>query len=109
MVFLENFRLALAALQANKMRSILTTLGIIIGVAAVITVVSLVQGMQFMITKELQGVGASYVMVLPNFQHGQPESVARQLRLTWDDGKGIRPRVPGLRLVTPAASARPAG
>ena len=43
MVFLENFRLALGALYANKMRSILTTLGIIIGVAAVIAVVSIVQ------------------------------------------------------------------
>ncbi|MEA2691074.1 MAG: putative transport system permease protein, partial [Acidobacteriota bacterium] len=102
MVFLENFRIAFAALRANAMRSMLTALGIIIGVAAVITVVSLVQGMQFMITKELQGVGAAYVMVLPNFQHGQPESVARQIRLTWDDGKAIRQRVPGVRLITPA-------
>ncbi|HEV7515616.1 MAG TPA: ABC transporter permease, partial [Thermoanaerobaculia bacterium] len=102
MVFLENFRIAFAALRANTMRSGLTALGIIIGVAAVITVVSLVQGMQFMITKELQGVGAAYVMVLPNFQHGQPETVARQIRLTWDDGKAIRQRVPGVRLITPA-------
>src|SRR5947199_6799561 len=102
MVFLENFRLALAALQANKMRSILTTLGIIIGVAAVITVVSLVQGLQYLITKELQGVGATYVMVLPNFQHGQPDTVARQIKLTWEDGQAIRQRVPGVKLITPA-------
>ncbi len=102
MDFLENFRIAFAALRANTMRSILTALGIIIGVAAVITVVSLVQGMQFMITKELQGVGASYVMVLPNVQHGQPETVARQIRLTWEDGLAIRQRVPGVRLITPA-------
>ncbi len=45
------------------MRSILTTLGIIIGVAAVIAVVSIVQGLQFMITKELQGVGATFILV----------------------------------------------
>ncbi|MEZ5313051.1 MAG: ABC transporter permease [Thermoanaerobaculia bacterium] len=54
MVISENFRIALRALRANKMRSILTTLGIIIGVAAVIAVVSIVQGLQFMITRELQ-------------------------------------------------------
>jgi putative ABC transport system permease protein len=102
MGFFENFRIAFAALRANAMRSFLTALGIIIGVAAVIAVVSLVQGMQFMITKELQGVGASYVMVLPNLQHGQPETVARQIRLTWDDGLAIRRQVSGVRLITPA-------
>jgi putative ABC transport system permease protein len=101
MIFFENFRVAFAALRSNLLRSILTTLGIIIGVAAVITVVSLVQGMQFMITKELQGVGATFVMVLPNLQHGQPDSVARQIKLTWEDGQEIRRRLPGVRLITP--------
>ncbi|HZF10565.1 MAG TPA: ABC transporter permease [Thermoanaerobaculia bacterium] len=102
MIFFENFRVAWAALRANTLRSILTTLGIIIGVAAVITVVSLVQGMQYMITKELQGVGSAYVMVVPNLQHGQPETVARQIKLTWEDGQAIRQRIPGVRLITPA-------
>ena len=64
MVLVENFRIAFSALRANKMRSILTTLGIIIGVAAVIAVVSIVQGLQFMITKQLQGVGATFMVVV---------------------------------------------
>ena len=102
MIFSENFRIALRALRANKMRSILTTLGIIIGVAAVIAVVSIVQGLQFMITKELQGVGATYMMVLPKQDRNQgPGIVARQVRLTWDDGKAILEQVPGIRLMTP--------
>ena len=46
------------------MRSILTTLGIIIGVAAVIAVVSIVQGLQYIITQELQGVGATFIPVV---------------------------------------------
>jgi putative ABC transport system permease protein len=101
-IFSENFRIALRALRANKMRSILTTLGIIIGVAAVIAVVSIVQGLQFMITKELQGVGATYMMVLPKQDRNQgPGIVARQVRLTWDDGKAILSQVPGIRLMTP--------
>jgi putative ABC transport system permease protein len=101
-IFSENFRIALRALRANKMRSILTTLGIIIGVAAVIAVVSIVQGLQFMITKELQGVGATYMMVLPKQDRNQgPGIVARQVRLTWDDGKAILEQVPGIRLMTP--------
>ncbi len=96
MVVSENIRIAFRALRANKLRSILTTLGIIIGVAAVIAVVSIVQGLQFMITKELQGVGATYVMVLPKHDQNQgPGVLARQVKLTWEDGEAIRDQVPG--------------
>ena len=106
MVVSENFRVALRALRANKLRSILTTLGIIIGVAAVIAVVSIVQGLQFMITRELQGVGATYVMVLPKQDPNQgPGVVARQVKLTWEDGQAVRDQVPGIRLITPLIAA----
>ncbi|HBL32168.1 MAG TPA: multidrug ABC transporter substrate-binding protein [Acidobacteria bacterium] len=99
MIFFENFRIAFSALRANTMRSILTTLGIIIGVAAVIAVVSIVQGLQYMFSKEFQGVGATFVMVMPD-QPGHGE-IARQVRLTWEDGKAIRDDVSGIRLITP--------
>ncbi|MGH9360327.1 MAG: ABC transporter permease, partial [Thermoanaerobaculia bacterium] len=56
MQLLEGFRVAAYALRANKLRSFLTTLGIVIGVAAVIAVVSIVQGLQFLIVGELQKV-----------------------------------------------------
>ncbi len=101
MIFVENFRVAFRALWANKMRSILTTLGIIIGVAAVIAVVSIVQGLQFVITKELQGVGSTYIIVLPDVGHRDPGVVARQVRLTWEDGQAVRRQVPGVRRITP--------
>ena len=65
MQLLEGFRVAAYALRANKLRSFLTTLGIVIGVAAVIAVVSIVQGLQFLIVGELQEVGATYLRVLP--------------------------------------------
>ena len=107
MVVGENFRVALTALRANKMRSILTTLGIIIGVAAVIAVVSIVQGLQFMITRELQGVGATYVMVVPKHdERSGPGLVARQVKLTWDDGQALRDGVRGIRLITPLVGGR---
>ena len=107
MIVGENFRVALGALRANKMRSILTTLGIIIGVAAVIAVVSIVQGLQFMITRELQGVGATYVMVVPKVDQQQgPGIVARQVRLTWEDGVAVRDGVRGVRLITPLVGGR---
>lgn len=101
MVFVENFRIALTALRANKMRSILTTLGIIIGVAAVIAVVSIVQGLQFMITKELQGVGATYIQVQADVPFQGPGMVARPVRLTWEDGQAILEQVRGVEQIVP--------
>ncbi len=106
MVFLENFRIAVAALRANLMRSILTTLGIIIGVAAVIAVVSIVQGLQFTITNQLQGVGATFVVVTPETERDFPGMVARQVKLTYDDGQAIEERIPGVRMLTPAIFGR---
>ena len=100
MIFVENFRIAFSALRSNLMRSILTTLGIIIGVGAVIAVVSIVQGLQYMFNQQFQGVGATFVMVLPDAGRNNNTS-ARQVRLTWDDGKAIRDDVPGIYQITP--------
>jgi putative ABC transport system permease protein len=107
MVLGENFRIAFSALRANKMRAILTTLGIIIGVAAVIAVVSIVQGLQYMATNVFEGVGATYMMILPRQDpQRSPGQVVRQVKLTWDDGKAIRSQVPGIRLITPLIIGR---
>ena len=109
MVFLENFRIAIAALRANLMRSILTTLGIIIGVAAVVAVVSIVQGLQFTITQQLQGVGATFVAVSPKTDRSNiPGVAARQVKLTYEDGVAIQEKVPGVKLMAPAIIGRAA-
>jgi putative ABC transport system permease protein len=106
-VVTENFRIAFSALRANKMRAILTTLGIIIGVAAVIAVVSIVQGLQYMATNVFEGVGATYMMILPRQDpQRSPGEVVHQVKLTWDDGKAIRDQVPGVRLITPLVLGR---
>jgi putative ABC transport system permease protein len=101
MAFFENFRIALSALRANKLRSFLTTLGIIIGVMSVIAVVSIVQGLQHMITGELQGLGANFVQVIPRQQQQGPGMVSRQVKLTWDDGLALAEEVPGIDMITP--------
>ncbi|HEX2164412.1 MAG TPA: ABC transporter permease [Thermoanaerobaculia bacterium] len=99
---LESFRIALSALRTNPLRAVLTTLGIVIAVAAVVAVVSIVQGLQFMIVGELQSVGANFIIVLPDMQQQQaPGVVARQIRLTWDDGQAIAREVPGVERITP--------
>ncbi len=101
MIFLENFRIAFAALRANLMRSILTTLGIICGVAAVIAVVSVVQGLQYMITSQLQGVGSTFIIVQARQNFSQPGMVTKQVKLTWEDGQAIQQHVRNVAMITP--------
>lgn len=101
MIVTENFRIALRALWANKMRSLLTTLGIIIGVAAVIGVVSIVQGLQYLLTKQFEGLGANFMIIQPKTQFSGPGMVQKPVRLTWEDGQAIRDTVAGIEMITP--------
>ncbi|MFQ5701623.1 MAG: ABC transporter permease [Acidobacteriota bacterium] len=63
-MFGENLLIAFRALWANKMRSLLTTLGVVIGVAAVIAVVSVVQGLFFAINDLFKDLGSGWVRVI---------------------------------------------
>jgi putative ABC transport system permease protein len=65
MLVSEIFRVALEAIRANKLRSFLTALGIIIGIAAVITMVALGEGAQRSVQSRLQGLGTNVVTVRP--------------------------------------------
>jgi len=99
--FLESLRVAFGALRANKLRAFLTTLGIVIGVMAVIAVVSIVQGLQFLIVGQLQDVGATYLRVLPNVRFAAPGQVTRPVLLTIDDAEAIVRRVPEVEWMSP--------
>ena len=59
------FRIALRALSRNKLRSSLTMLGIIIGVAAVIAIVALGQGASASVSSQLQGLGTNLLTIMP--------------------------------------------
>lgn len=65
MNYFEPIRLALLSLRTNKIRSILTMLGIIIGVSSVILLVSIGTGLQEYITKEFQSLGANTIFIMP--------------------------------------------
>jgi len=69
MDFLESFRTALNALNTNKMRAILTTLGIIIGVAAVITLLALGNGVSNSIETEIQGIGSNLITTITDYDN----------------------------------------
>lgn len=100
-MFVESLRIALRSIAANAMRSILTTLGIIIGVAAVIAVVSIVQGLNFWIAGELEGVGATYMMAFPERDPHNPDLAGREVKLTYEDGQAILEKVPEVVAFTP--------
>ena len=61
----ESIRIAFRGLSANKMRSLLTMLGIVIGVAAVITLVSIGEGVQSFVASSFQGLGSNLLYVIP--------------------------------------------
>jgi putative ABC transport system permease protein len=70
MNLLESFRIAIRALGANKVRSALTMLGVIIGVAAVILLVSIGTGVQSQITGQIAGLGSNLLFVIPGKLEG---------------------------------------
>ncbi len=77
----ESVRIALRGLAANKMRSILTMLGIIIGVAAVIALLSVGHGFEQYITEQFEGLGTNLLFVIPGQLEGgshEEAQVARQ-------------------------------
>lgn len=65
MKIIASLEVALRALAANKLRAMLTMLGIIIGISAVIVLVSVGQGVQAMVAEQMQGIGANLLFVMP--------------------------------------------
>jgi len=100
-MFLENLKIALRAIGANKMRSILTVLGVMIGVASVIAVVSLVQGMQYKISKDLQSIGSTFIEVFPEPGDRRNPFLQKLPDLTIDDAQAVRRGTTAIREFTP--------
>ena len=79
----EAFRVALDALRANGLRSVLTMLGVIIGVAAVVILVAIGSGAKQEVEQQVEGLGSNIIIVVPGkFEFGSAPSVSR---LTLDD------------------------
>jgi len=82
----ENIRLAIYSLVANKLRALLTMLGIIIGVAAVITLLSVGQSVESFVVAEFDGLGNNLLFVFPGqFEPGQGPVQPRGGGLTNED------------------------
>jgi putative ABC transport system permease protein len=96
----EQIRLALRALSVNKLRSALTMLGIIIGVGAVITLLSVGEGVQNLVRSQLQSIGTNLLFVVSGNLSGSSSS---GLSLTLKDAEAIADpfNVPDVRAVAP--------
>jgi putative ABC transport system permease protein len=103
MIF-ETVKLAITAISRNLLRSFLTILGVVIGVAAVITMVTLGEGSTEQVTKDIGKLGTNLLVVRPGqaVGPGGVQEVARQLEEA--DADAIRREIPGLRAVAPATT-----
>jgi putative ABC transport system permease protein len=99
-LFLESLRSAFAAIRAHGFRSFLTALGIIIGVASVIAVVSIVQGLSHTVNAQFQGLGSNSITVT-SYTPMQQRLQGRLAKLTEADLETLRYRVEGVSHVTP--------
>ena len=107
MSFLMIVRIAVKALNRNKMRTALTMLGMIIGVAAVITMVALGSGAQTSIEAQIQSAGTNMIIVSAgNFsQGGVRQGQGNASTLTPDDSAAIT-RLPGVQYAAAGSNTR---
>jgi len=98
---------AMRAMQANPLRSILTMLGIIIGVAAVIAVIAIGSGAQAQVAERIQSLGASMLVVIPGVQYsgGVRTQAGSRHTLTDDDAVAIETEIGSVRNAAPKVSA----
>jgi putative ABC transport system permease protein len=106
MTFAESLRIALSSLLSNKLRAILTMLGIIIGVGAVITLMSAGKGVERLVQESFQSVGSNLLFVFPGSL--EATSTTRQPEMTMGDYQAISDPflVPDVLGIAPELSAR---
>ncbi|MBP9750852.1 MAG: ABC transporter permease [Candidatus Peribacteraceae bacterium] len=110
MNLLENIRGALGAIVSNKLRSSLTMLGIVIGVASVVLMVAIGQGAQRSVTSQIQSLGTNLLTISP----GSPSQTnvrgatggASASALTMEDVAALKEHVTGLSGLAPSTSTR---
>jgi putative ABC transport system permease protein len=95
-------QLAFRELRANVLRSLLTTLGIIVGVAAVVTVVTLGQGLTLKVTSDIASMGRNLLFVLP-FTPQRSGPATPQTPFKIEDANAIAHEIRGVLAVAPSA------
>ena len=101
---LQTIRIALRALLRNKMRSFLTMLGIIIGVAAVIAMVAIGEGARSRVEASFAAMGTNLLILLPGAttSGGASGGFGTSNSLTWEDLAAIQTELPSVKYAAPA-------
>jgi putative ABC transport system permease protein len=99
-MFFETVRLAMRAISRNMLRSFLTVLGVVIGVAAVIAMVTIGNGTTEQVKSELSRLGTNMLFVRPG-QFGPGRASVDAKRFTDSDVQAVRDQISGVRAVAP--------
>ncbi|PYQ11394.1 MAG: hypothetical protein DMH00_08460, partial [Acidobacteria bacterium] len=108
LMIMENLRMAVATLRVNKLRSILTVLGVFIGIMAVVGMTSLVRGLNASVTSLIQGAGP-HIIFLRKFEPalfvgGLPEELRHRKDFKVEDAAAIR-ELPSIKESCPLVPA----
>jgi ABC-type lipoprotein export system ATPase subunit len=106
MSLMESLRAGLRALGVHKVRSSLTALGIVIGVAAVVCMVAVAAGAQMQVAERIRSLGANLLLVIPGAQTsgGARLEAGTRHTLTEDDTAAIERQIQGAQVVAPLLS-----
>jgi len=104
-MLLNALLLALREIRRNLLRSFLTVLGIVIGVAAVITMVTLGNGATRMVAEQISSLGSNLLMVMPGQRLGPGRDSAGAPKFRIADIEAIRQQVGGLQAVAPTVGS----
>lgn len=106
MMLIETFRMGCEALAANKLRSALTLLGIVVGVAAVVCMVSVGLGAQAEVADKIRTLGSNLLLVRPGAQDagGVRSATGTRQTLTIEDASAIERELPDVRIASPLIS-----
>jgi len=102
MSFFQSLRVALSCLAANKLRSALTMLGVIIGVASVITMVAIIEGARYQVVKQFEEMGSRLVVIFFSPEERKKSQGRSHIEhLTTEDAEAIRRECPLVKHVSP--------
>jgi len=102
----DPFKTALTGVITHKLRSFLTILGIVIGVAAVIALMSVGKGAEQTILSSISNLGSDLITIRPgaSFEGGVMKSIAGVQTLTLEDAEAIVLEIPNVKAVAPSSS-----
>jgi putative ABC transport system permease protein len=106
LVFREVVFVALAAIRVNAMRSVLTTLGIVIGVAAVISMVALGEGAQRRVQEQIERIGTNVLTIRPGQSYFRGVASGGSVRLKLEEAVALRDQSSGNLRIAPETQSR---